>query len=420
MLFKTRHSLCLLALFCLSSTAVAETTFGGHAKFFYTYSDFPDDSVFTSIGNPYRESLGNLRLKAQYQSDRWDAQIHYVLNGLYSQDLSDCVIRVGLVGNGCAQLASDRSQLFDLSSVISEVDDSLVFQRIDRLVLSYASESLAVRFGRQAISWGNGMAYNPLDLFNPFPPDAIDTEYKRGDDMLYLQGLFSNGSDVQALYIPRRNLITGEVASNQSAVAGKYHWLGSNYELDILLAKNYGDAIIGAAYTGEWHENVVNASISLTQTDDGNTWSAAANYNYSAILADKNLTGFVELFYNGFGLSGDRHSVQDVVVQTDLFKRLARGELFTIGRYYLATGIVLEITPLLNLNPVLFVNLGDRSAMLQFSGTYSLSQNFDLLAGFNLPTGADGTEFGGIEANPDHDELLAPGKTLFARLAWYF
>ncbi|MEA1889601.1 MAG: hypothetical protein U9N50_07480 [Pseudomonadota bacterium] len=407
-------------LLALASTAMAETNFGGHVKYFYSYSDFPDDSVFAANANPYRESLGNLRLKAETHSGNWDARLHYELNGLYSTELRNCVFRGGLAGRGCTDLASDQRQLFDLSSVISESDDSVLFHRIDRLVVAYSTEKLVTRAGRQAISWGNGMVYNPLDLFNPFPPDAIDREYKRGEDMLYMQGLFGNGSDLQGLYIPRRNPVSGEVESRQSAMAGKYHWLASNYELDLLAARNYGDTVVGAAYTGEWRENVINASATLTHTNYENYWSVSANYNYSTILQGKNLTGFIELFYNGFGLSGKRHSIEDIFNQQALFSRLLRGELFTIGKYYLATGSLLEVTPLLNLNPILFINLGDGSAMLQFIGTYSLSQNFDFLAGFNLPIGADGTEFGGIEAVSDPGQYLAPANTLFARLAWYF
>jgi hypothetical protein len=408
----------VLSLFCLATTAMAETNFGGHVKYFYSYSDFPDNSVYAENANPYRESLGNLRLKAETHSGNWDARLHYELNGLYSTELRNCIFRGGLAGRSCAGLASDQSQLFDLSSIISETDNSVLFQRIDRLVLAYSAEKLVTRVGRQAISWGNGMVYNPLDLFNPFPPDAIDTEYKRGEDMLYMQGLFSNGSDLQGLYIPRRDPLNGEVSSSHSAVAGKYHWLASSYELDLLASRNYGDTVVGAAYTGEWFENVVNVSTTMTHTDDDNYWSVSANYNYSTILQGKNLTGFIELFYNGFGLSGKRHSIEDVIAQQALFSRLLRGELFTIGKYYLATSALFEMTPLLNLNPILFVNLGDGSAMLQFIGTYSLSQNFDLLAGFNLPMGADGTEFGGIEAGTE--QYLSPAKTLFARLAWYF
>lgn len=192
--------------------------------------------------------------------------------------------------------------------------------------------------------------------------------------------------------------------------------------IDLLAARNYGDTVVGAAYTGEWRENVINASATVTHADDENYLSVSASYNYSSILQGKNLTGFVELFYNGFGLSGKRHSIEDVIEQQALFSRLLRGELFTIGKYYLAAGTLLEATPLLNLNPILFINLGDGSAMLQFIGTYSLSQNFDLLAGFNLPMGADGTEFGGIGAGAgaDQEQYLSPANTLFTRLAWYF
>jgi len=410
----------LLSIISLATTAAAETEFGGHVKLFYTYSDFPTDSVFAETANPYREALGNLRLKAQAKQGNWDGQLHYVLNGLYSSDLSNCYLRGGISTRGCRELASDQAQLFDLSGIISESDDYVLYQHIDRLVVAYTTEKLVTRVGRQAISWGNGVVYNPLDLFNPFPPDAIDTEYKRGDDMLYLQGLFDSGSDLQGLYIPRRDPLSGDVSSEQSAVAGKFHWLNAGHEADLLLARNYGDIILGAAYTGEWRENVIATSLSVTQTDSGNVWSAEANYNYSTIIYDKNLTGFIEFFYNGFGLSGDRHSMKDVVDDPALFSRLIRGELFTIGRYYLSTGVVLEATPLLNLNPILFVNLSDSSALLQFIGSYSLSQNFDLLAGFNLPVGKAGTEYGGLETDSGQGKLLAPADTLFARLAWYF
>ena len=411
----------LIILSAAPSLANAETEFGGHVKFFYNYADFPDNSVYASEANPYREALGNLRLKAELYSGSWEGQLHYVLNGLYSKELNNCFLRGGIAArSGCADLASDQRQLMDLSSVISENDDSVLYHRIDRLALTYSSEKLVTRVGRQAISWGNGVAYNPLDLFNPFPPDAIDTEYKRGEDMLYLQGLFDSGSDLQGLLIPRRDPISGDLSSDQSAIAGKFHWLQSGHETDFLLARNYGDTVIGAAYTGEWRENVVAASVSLTKTDSGTTWSAETNYNYSTTMLDKNLSGYVELFYNGFGLKGDQHSVQDVIDQADLFSRLLRGELFTIGRFYMATGVTLEATPLLNLNPILFLNLSDGSALLQFIGTYSLSQNSDLLAGFNLPMGKDGTEYGGLTTDSEQGKLLTPANTLFARLAWYF
>ncbi len=404
----------------MAFAASAETTFAGHVKYFYTYSDFPEDSIFATEANPYQESLGNLRLKIESRNDSWGTQLDYELNGLYSPDLNDCFIRAGLAGFGCTTLASDKSQFFDLSSVISDSETSLVYQRIDRLAVSYSSEKLVARVGRQAISWGNGMVYNPLDLFNPFAPAAIDKEYKRGEDMIYVQGLSNAGNDIQLLYIPRRDLASGELANDKSALAGKFHWLRSIYEIDLLLARNYGDTILGGAYTGEWGGNVINTSVTITKTNNGNVWSFEANYNYSAALQDMNLSGFVEFFYNGFGMKGKRYTVGDIFENEALFSRLLRGELFTIGRYYLATGGLLEVTPLFSLTPTLFINVGDGSGLLQISGTYSLKQNLDLLAGLNLPMGPDGTEFGGIKSVRDKELTLAPANTLFARLAWYF
>ena len=398
----------------------ADIDYGGHLKYFFNYSDFPDQSVFADADNPYHEHLGNLRLKLGARGTNWSGDIQYVMDALYSKDLAACRLREALAAGDCDNLGSDARQLFDLSTSSTIGDNTLLVQRLDRLWLGYTTDRLVARFGRQAISWGNGMVYNTLDLFNPFAPDAIDTEYKRGDDMLYVQGLFDNGSDLQALLVPRRDVVSGEVEADESAVAAKMHWLANEYELDLLAARNYGDNLLGAGYTTELGENVINANISLTDTDDDTVFSAVVNYNFSAVVQNRNLSGFIEFFYNGFGLSGRRNSIEDVISDQNLYSRLVRGELYTTGRYYLAGSVLIEMTPLLQLNPALFINLGDGSGMLQFIGSYSLAQNLDLLAGFNLPAGPDGSEFGGLDTAIADDRLLTPPNTLFARLAWYF
>jgi hypothetical protein len=411
---------CLSILLVPATSVAADAYYDGHLKYFYNYADFPGSSVFAGPANPYREHLGNLRLNLESRSDHWSTEVNYVMNALYNEGLSSCAIRGALITEGCSSLGSDAGQLFDMSTILSTSDDALLAQRIDRLWLAWSSSGQVARFGRQAISWGNGMVYNTLDLFNPFAPDAIDTDYKRGEDMFYLQNLFDDGSDLQMLAIPRRNTLNGELDSRVSAVAAKLHWLAGQHEADLLAAVNYGDTVLGAGFTTELDENVVNANLTVTDTDDDTVLSAVINYNFSSVVKEKNLTGFLEVYYNGFGLPGKRYSLDDVARAADLYSRLQRGELYTTGRYYLAGGVRAEITPLLQLNPTLFVNLGDGSGMLQFIVTYSLSQNLDLLGGINLPAGADGTEFGGLRAREEGERLLAPADQLFTRLAWYF
>jgi hypothetical protein len=393
---------------------------GGHLKYFYSYSDFPKQSVFAGEDNPYHEQLGNLRLKLDGRAANWSGEVHYVMDALYSKDLASCEIRGTLPGGGCELAGSDARQLFDLSTRSTPGDNTLLLQYLDRLWLGYTSDHLVARFGRQAISWGNGMVYNTLDLFNPFAPGTIDTDYKRGEDMLYLQWLFDDGDDLQGLLIPRRNVISGEVDSEDSAAAAKMHWLLDTSELELLVARNYGDNLVGAGYTTELDESVVNAGISLTDAAADTVFAAVINYNFSGVVHNRNLSGFIEFFYNGFGLSGGDHSLQDVIDDEALYSRLLRGELFTTGRYYLAGSLLIEMTPLLDLNPTLFINLSDGSGMLQFLGSYSLAEDIDLLAGFNLPAGPDGSEYGGLYTGADDGPLLTQANTLFVRLAWYF
>ena len=98
-----------------------------------------------------------------------------------------------------------------LISAMCQRDDSsdFILHRLDRLSLGYTSESLVMRLGRQAVTWGNGLVFYPMDIFNPFNPVAIDKDYKTGDDMLYGQWTTYQGNDWQMILLPRRD-VAGE------------------------------------------------------------------------------------------------------------------------------------------------------------------------------------------------------------------
>ncbi len=71
-----------------------------------------------------------------------------------------------------ASLKDDR-RFMDLTHTIKEEDRYILVQRLDRLNFTFNSNLGSVRIGRQAITWGNGLIFNPMDLFNPFPPADI-------------------------------------------------------------------------------------------------------------------------------------------------------------------------------------------------------------------------------------------------------
>ena len=220
-----RPSVLLVVLF-LAGLAGAEELrheVGGHGKLRTVGQWFPDDSLYRDVaGSSALDMAGELRLKLNSRKGRWTFDAAWQLVGISADTLP-------LTG-----LPSDDRRLFDLTDVINESHNEALLHRLDRLWLGYASETTVLRFGRQALSWGNGLFYAPMDLVNPFDPAAIDTEYKVGDDMAYLQYLRADGDDVQAAWVLRRDPLTGDVEADEATIAIKYHGFAGQGEYDVL------------------------------------------------------------------------------------------------------------------------------------------------------------------------------------------
>ncbi|MDH5356314.1 MAG: DUF1302 family protein, partial [Gammaproteobacteria bacterium] len=165
----------LVQAFSFSDSLASNFNQNGHIKF----------QTLKTVSNSFEQS-GNLRLNLSLKESNWTLVSDYQL--LASQSL-----------------INDDNRLMDLTSEIRSGGNISAAHRFDRLHLTYTSEQLVFRLGRQAVSWGNGLFYHPMDVFNPFAPASIDKEYKAGDDMLYTQYSFDNGNDLQAVWVVRRN-----------------------------------------------------------------------------------------------------------------------------------------------------------------------------------------------------------------------
>jgi len=392
---------------------------GGHSKFRLNYFTYPDDSVFAdALGSSSVDTGADARIKFAKRHGGWDFKADYQLIGIYadtlelSEQLPGAIFPAGRVIN-------DDRRWFDLTWDLAESSKGTLLHRLDRLSLGYTTDHTVWRFGRQAISWGNGMVFSPMDIFNPFDPAAVDKEYKTGDDMLYGQYLFNNGSDMQAVAVVRRNPLTGDVDKDQSSLAFKYHgFIGMN-EFDLLVAEHYADRVIGAGGTLSLGGAVLRGDLTWTSTDLDDVFSAVSSLSYSWTWGGKNISGLLEYYYNGFGQRHSDYSMQSLLQNPDLLLRIERGELFTLARHYVAASAMVEINPLFLLTPNLFVNLEDPSALLQIVAQYDWKQNLQVLGALNIPVGASGTEYGGIEA-PVDGQYFSSGPGLFAQLAWYF
>ncbi|MGI9238995.1 MAG: hypothetical protein ACR2QZ_16465 [Woeseiaceae bacterium] len=407
----------------LSATEYAraiEAEFGGHTKVALASQAYPEQSLFRDlVGSDTLDLRGDLRLNLKARATRWSFDADYqllVLNG-DSVELGRSVpAGTDIFFPG---LPNDDRRLFDLTDVIEDDGKTLLLHRLDRLSIGYTSEKSVVRFGRQALSWGNGLFYAPMDLVNPFDPATVDTEYKAGDDMLYIQYLRDNGHDVQGVHVLRRDPASGDIESSQATTAVKYHGFAGEAEFDVLLADHFGDTVVGIGAGKSVGGAVWRGDLVATHTDDDTTIQLVTNLTYSWNWYGRNISGAVEYFYNGFGQRSDAYDPISLGGNPDLVDRVTRGELFSIGRHYVAGSVLIEMTPLWGLTPTVLANVADPSGLFQLVSNYSLSDNMTLLASINVPMGPKGSEFGGVDAGQP-DRYLSGGAGLFAQIAWYF
>ena len=404
-------------LLAVTGTAVAaETDLGGHIKLRSLIQTFPESSLFRDFADRTAfDGAGDLRLNLKWRREELTLEAHGELYGFYGDRIE---FSRGFPPDLLAltpRFPEDRRRLFDLTTTLGDSGRAASVLRFDRLTLTRTTAKTVLRFGRQALSWGNGLLYAPMDLVNPFDPAQIDTEYKFGDDMFYGQFLRDNGDDLQAALVLRRDVVSGDVESDQGTAAVKYHGFLGESEYDLLVARHYGDTVLAAGGVRSLGGAVWRGDLVLTRSGDRTTAQAVTSLNYSWVAFGKNMTGGLEYFYNGFGQSGE----PNLSLDPELAERLARGDLFTIGRHYLAGTLTIELTPLWTVSPVLLMNAGDPSALFQVVAEGSLTEDLLFTGSVSVPLGPAGTEFGGI-ASGIPDRTLANGPGAFLQLAWYF
>ena len=411
-----RLTLCTLALSLAGPAHALDWTFGGHAKYQYTYTDYRTDDLGAMLADdPASDHDADLRLKADGTHGAWDVMAHYELLARHGDTLAPPVATpLALLGAG-AGLPDDGRRLFDLTDSITDGARTVAVHRMDRLALGHSTPERTIRFGRQAITWGNGLVFYPLDFVNPFSPIAIDKDYKTGDDLLYAQWALAADGEIQTIAAPRRDAATRDIESDESTYAAKLRLRRGGFDIDVVGARHVGDGVVGLGLARSVGGAVWRLDATYTGVDHG-VFSLVTNLDYSWIVRGKNVYGYAEYFRNGFG-EADRADYN--APNTALVERIARGELYTLARDYTALGAQIELHPLFNVHANLIWNLNDGSRFLQLRGIYDWKQNLQLMTGVNLPQGERGDEYGGIPLTGT-GTFIAPGRALFVRAAYYF
>lgn len=413
----------------LLSVGAAALEMDVRAKLFGTLSALPGHDLQRSLaGTPAQDGSADLRVMLRHRAGRLNLLADHSLT-LQSGDSYGFL--AGLAPTLDQSPAGDGRRALNLTWELDAGARHRSWGRLDRLAAQYRSGNWAFTLGRQAVSWGNGQVFQPMDLFNPFAPTTVDRDYKAGDDLLLAERLLPSGGDVQLLIVARRDLEQGFTGQAASA-ALKWHGFAGQAEFDLLAAKHYRDRVLGLGLRVPVGGALMRSDLVATKLSAGG-WrvSGLVNLDVSTLIWRRNAYLFAEYFHNGFGLSrlprvGAAGATQQdpppqasQAMPTALAERLARGEVFNRMRDYLALGVNLEWYALLNQSATLIANLNDGGILLQTSLSYERGDHARLQLGLVAPLGGRGKEFGGV---PVAGEALTSGggATLFARWIYYF
>ena len=317
----------------------------------------------------------------------------------------------------------DGRRLMDLTWGDTEPDDSgnQRLHRLDRFAAEYRTNRWGVTVGRQALSWGSGMVFQPMDLFNPFSPTTVDQDYKAGDDMILVEHLFPDGSDLQVLAVVRREspmgMQRGDVTWDASSVAAKFRAVMGDNELEVMVAGHHNEQIVATGMRIPLGGALLRSDLVWTRSNGRMHISGVVNADYTFGIAGSPVHVFGEYFHNGFGVSelpGDLAQLP-----TALLERVAiRGELFNLMRNYIAAGASFRWHFLLNQSLAVIANLHDSSSVAQTSLSYDSGDASRLQVGLAVPLGSTGDEFGTLAVGDDL--TIGGGEQGFLRFVHYF
>ena len=382
---------------------------GGKVKAALTAADYRESSIQSFLaGEEWHTAVIDARLKNRtFFSSNVSMDIHYQVTAAAGDEpkaeaaFAEQYAGVDLPAFSGAAAAGDRTALLDMDSVIHHGSDGKIRHRLDRLNIDFQNASAGVTIGRQAVTWGNGLMFNPMDLINPFSPYDQDTDYKTGQDMVYGRLFLESGGELQLLFAPRRDFSNGDVRFSESSLAAKYHGFVNHMEIDLMAGIHYRDAVVGAGLSGyfkgaAWRTDLVYTA--AEEDTDDNFASLIANIDYSWIMWDKNLYGFLEFYYSGIGTA----DAKDAYSNRDLLEKMGRGEVFVTGRTYLGAGLQVELTPLLNVDTTVSASLDDGSCLVQPQVVWGMTRNTEVTAGGTSGFGGSGEAYGNVSIPGTH------------------
>jgi hypothetical protein len=391
---------------------------GGQIKVRGVYARFDEGSVWTVFGDESGTDQDlSLRLMDTVRlADRVSAEVHYeaLWAGGKTHEIRKRLAAV-VPGLMSEVDGDDDRRLMDLSHTIDEGDAWTLGHRLDRLSVAVRGDRLQCRIGRQALTWGNGLIFNPMDVFNPFAPTDTVRDYKIGDDMAVLSVPSNGQGETDLVAVPRRDEASGKVDSDRSSAALRHHRVLDEMEVTVLGALHYDEPLAAVGLSRSLGQVMVRGDLVWTRAGDENPLSLVINLDWSWTVFGRNVYGLMEYYHSGFG----HHAAENSLADRELLIRMARGELFVPGRNYLGGAVQIELHPLVSFHTSLIVSADDGSSVVLPRLVWDAGKNLRIEGGMALYRGGTNTAFGGI-ARPIAPLTTRAPDTFTLTGTWYF
>jgi len=288
-----------------------------------------------------------------------------------------------------------ETRYFDWSWTPVDEEDVSLITTIDRAWIDWYAGSAQVTAGRQRIAWGTNLAWNPIDLFNPYSPLDFDNEERPGTDGLRFQYYTGPSSKVEVAVAPAEEF----EKSVGAALVKINRW---RYDLHFLAGRRAKGTVLGAAWAGQIRGGGFRGEALYTYPDEDSR--ILDPYLVAGVSGDYT-------FPNSFYMLGEvlynERGVTEPAGGLNLIRALTEGEL-TPARTSLFGQVAYVITPLIRGGISSILNPHDHSWYIGPSIDWSLATDLDFTAIALIFGGDEGTEFGDI------------GQMLFLRLKMSF
>ena len=354
-------------------------------------------------GDPTGRGMLDLRLSLEYRSSWLKVVIHDQLTGSVTAPSQASVFSMGR--------GLEPRRVIPLEVDLIDEEGFSLRNVVDWAYLAVTFGPVTITVGRQPVTFGRGKLWQATDLVSTFSLTEVDTEFKPGADAVRLDWTVAAGRQITAVaalgeeVTQKRLKLPGlpelsvgyeddGVGLGGSAFLLRYQHGWDSGEAGAMAGFVRGDAVLAldAAYDAGSFDMYAEVAVSiLTDLSLGRRGPAEEADPPDAVVRavvggtfkpHAKVTVIPEIHYNGFGaLDPDDYLL---VAQS---ARVAVGETYSMGQFYLGATCLWEAHPLLNIVAVGIMNARDPSGLLSLAGTYNLASNVDLVLGMYLPLG---------------------------------